>query len=193
MKNIINFIINEHIWFIIIGIFVILAIIGYFAEKNNKWKEKDKMTDDVKNIIPSEEIFNEENTNKINEINSAIKDKNKFSDNNVFISDKKSSEEINPEKKLEVFKPNENIDNLIIKKESNIKEEDESVLGKKVFVSNDDNNIKEENLVDVSNDDMLDINLKTEEKVDEIKIEKPLKKKTKNLDEIQKELDNIIF
>lgn len=64
MSEIIEFLLENYIWILSIIIVILLAIIGYFADKTNFGQKDFKLKDDIKEINTQEDLLNGIDTNK---------------------------------------------------------------------------------------------------------------------------------
>lgn len=64
MSEIIEFLLENYIWILSIIIVILLAIIGYFADKTNFGQKDFKLNDDIKEINTQEDLLNGIDTNK---------------------------------------------------------------------------------------------------------------------------------
>lgn len=64
MSEIIEFLLENYIWILSIIIVILLAIIGYFADKTNFGQKDFKLNDDIKETNTQEDLLNGIDTNK---------------------------------------------------------------------------------------------------------------------------------
>lgn len=71
MDKIIEFIISNYVWFIVIAVIIIMAIIGYIADKTefgkNKEKKEEQNNEIPQNILENESALINQNNNVSNE------------------------------------------------------------------------------------------------------------------------------